>query len=198
MDRSKDYSLLLLAGGKSSRMGRNKAELLYEGRTFVDSLLSKAKELGITQIYLSGYQNEKEQVQVVWDIYPQRGPLGGVHACMKAVNTPFCLVLPVDVPQIPIWILEELITYHEKNRFPINGKDLPMIIQHRERKEYLIGIYPVTMMDFIEGKIKDQPVSVHRLLEEWGYVCHLVDVPHWQLYNINTQEAYEELLLNKK
>ena len=43
MARADNYSLLLLAGGKSSRMGTNKAELLYEGRTFIENLMEKAK-----------------------------------------------------------------------------------------------------------------------------------------------------------
>ena len=38
---------------------------------------------------------------MIRDIYRNRGPLGGIHACMKEMDTPYCLVLPVDVPQLP-------------------------------------------------------------------------------------------------
>ena len=47
MNRDSEYSLLLLAGGKSSRMGRDKAELLFEGKTFQQQLLDKADQAGI-------------------------------------------------------------------------------------------------------------------------------------------------------
>lgn len=198
MDRSKNYSLLLLAGGKSSRMGKNKAELVYEGQTFVDTLISKAKKLGITQIYLSGQTEKQEQAQIVWDIYPERGPLGGIHACMKEMTTPFCLVLPVDVPQIPVSVLEELIVCHEQNHVNSVGKELPLILQHGNRKEHLIGIYSVTMVDFIEDMIKEHSASVHRMLEMYGHECYHMDVPTWQVANINTLDDYKDLLTNEQ
>ena len=71
MGKADNYSLLLLAGGKSSRMGTNKAELLYEGRTFIENLIEKAKKLGIGKISLSGYEKDGENLQVVYDIYPE-------------------------------------------------------------------------------------------------------------------------------
>lgn len=197
MSRSEKYSFLLLAGGKSSRMGKNKAELLYEGRTFAETLITKAEKLGITKIYLSGYESEKENVQVVFDVYPDRGPLGGIHACMRQMTTPFCLVLPVDVPQIPLKVLEELLTYHEIHGAEKDGRQLPLLLEHGDRLENLIGIYSVTMADFIEDKIKTYPAAVHRILKEWGCEGFLLDIPQWQTANINTKQAYEELLLKQ-
>ena len=72
MGRADNYSLLLLAGGKSSRMGTNKAELLYEGRSFLENIIEKAKCLGLKKIYISGYQGNYDDVQVVYDIYPKK------------------------------------------------------------------------------------------------------------------------------
>ena len=43
MARQAQYSLLLLAGGKSTRMGKNKAELTYDGKTFLELLLEEEK-----------------------------------------------------------------------------------------------------------------------------------------------------------
>lgn len=194
MNRAEKYSLLLLAGGKSSRMGKNKAELLYKGKTFVENLIAKAQVLGITNIYLSGYQEKREDVQIVWDVYPDRGPLGGMHACMKEMRTPYCLVLPVDVPQIPQEILEELLRFHEKNGNETADRQLPVLLKHGERRENLIGIYPVQMVDFIEELIKEHPASVHRMLDTFGNRCFDLNVPGWQVENINTQENYESLL----
>lgn len=188
MYRKENYSLVLLAGGKSSRMGSNKAELMFEGKTFTKVLLEKANRMGIEHIYVSGY--EEDGFQTVWDIYPEMGPLGGLHACMHTVNTPYCLVLPVDVPQIPVELLESLIDYHEQ----MNEKELPVLLRHGNRRENLIGIYPVRMKNFIEERIKDRRLSVHSLLDAWGHCCVECDVPEWQIENINTKENYEKLL----
>ena len=190
--RAQNYSLILLAGGKSSRMGSNKAELTFQGKTFTDLLIEKARMLGIEKIYLSGFEKTDEDVQVVWDIYPERGPLGGVHACMKAMDTPYALVLPVDVPQIPVNVLELLIGGHEK--YSMKEKEVPFLLKHGERQENLIGIYPAEMVGFIEEEIKERSAAVYRMLKSYGTVWFEIEVPQWQIENLNTRESYEHLL----
>lgn len=194
MEMRKKYSLLLLAGGKSSRMGQDKAKLLYEGKTFIENLIFKGRELGIEKIYVSGFSGIQEDIQVVWDIFPDRGPLGGIHACMKQMETPYCLVVPVDVPQIPVEVLEELLEFHEKNCEKSMRKKIPVLLEHDERREYLIGIYPVEMVDAIEDLIRERSAPVHRLLTSWGFLCCKMEIAQWQVENINTQEAYQNLL----
>ena len=198
MNRADNYSLLLLAGGKSSRMGTDKAELLYEGQTFVENLIEKAKGLGIQNIYLSGHQKNRSDVEVVWDIYPEVGPLGGLHAGLKAVTTPYCLVLPVDIPQIPSDFLESMIKEHELQCLHFKEKNLPLLLECDGFLEPLIGIYPEKMVDFIEGKIKEQRLSVFRMLKEWGNRRFTTDISGWQIANINTQEDYKNLIEMKK
>ena len=67
MDRKDVYSLLLLAGGKSLRMGKDKARLLYGGKTFAELIIDKAKEVGIDRIFVSGFELEGDVGEVVWD-----------------------------------------------------------------------------------------------------------------------------------
>ena len=194
MERADNYSLLLLAGGKSSRMGTNKAELLYEGRTFVENLIEKAKGLGIEQIYLSGYQKKMEEVQAVYDIYPEIGPLGGIHAGLYHVKTKYCMILPVDIPQIPESFLEDLIEVHKQQILDSKLEKLPLLVERDGFLEPLIGIYPASMSDFIEERIKAQRFSVFRMLKEWGSEIYVADIPAWQIANINTREDYEKLI----
>src|SRR5947207_39916 len=71
---------LILCGGKSSRMGRPKAFLPFAGRTIVEHLLDTAQEM-FNEVFLVA--NEPESfchlsVDVVKDILPYRGPLGGI------------------------------------------------------------------------------------------------------------------------
>ena len=191
MGRADNYSLLLLAGGKSSRMGTNKAELLYEGRSFLENIIEKAKCLGLKKIYISGYQGNYDDVQVVYDIYPEIGPLGGLHAGLMSAQTSYCLVLPVDIPQIPVTFLEELIKLHEQQTIDM---EMPLLVEREGFLEPLIGIYPVTMKNFIEERIAAGNFSVFRMIKEWGYVGVQTEIPEWQIANINTQEDYKKLL----
>ena len=236
-NRSNQYSLLLLAGGKSSRMGSNKAELIYEGKTFADLLTEKAEKLGICEIFVSGFAyraaetenaekgifdksnntydqlaiktgtdiskatekgiKTRRHIHVVWDQYTDRGPLGGIHACMKAMKTPFCLVLPVDAPKLPQNILEELIRRHETCRAGLTGeKEIPFLWEHDDRKEPLIAIYPVEMADSIGELIREKSAPVFRMLDRWGYECYRLEMDQPQVINVNTPELYKELLEN--
>ena len=194
MERADNYSLLLLAGGKSSRMGANKAELLYEGRTFLENLIEKAKGLGIRKIYLSGYQGECEEAQIVYDIYSGIGPLGGLHAGLKAIQTPYCLVLPVDIPQIPQEFLKILIKTHEQEILNSENAAKPLLVERDGFLEPLIGIYPMKMSAFMEEKILAGRFSVFRMLQEWGCESYKTDIPEELIANINTREDYEKLL----
>ena len=191
MLRRDQYSLLLLAGGKSARMGKNKAQLVFEGKTFLEHMLDKAMALGIEKYYISGFSSEREDVQTVWDLYPDRGPLGGIHACMKAVDTPYCLILPVDAPKLPLEILEALLRRHENRE---NEKVL--IWEHGVRLEPLIAVYPTAMMQTIENLIRDHAAPVFRAIDTWGYACYRLEMEHEQIININTPELYQKLLGN--
>ena len=101
----RDVSFILLAGGHSSRMGRDKAQLCWQGKTFLQHQAEKAQALGVGEILVSGYRGGGCPWRVVPDVYPERGPLGGLHACFQAAAHPLCLVLSVDVPLVSAEIL---------------------------------------------------------------------------------------------
>ena len=189
MERKDRYSLLLLSGGKSSRMGCDKAALLYEGKSFLEHMLDKAAHLGIEKFYLSGCASPRENVRSVWDIYPDRGPLGGLHASLKAMDTPYCLVLPVDAPKLPEEILEELLAEHEKR-----GSDRVLIWEHGVRQEPLIAVWPTAMADYIEEQIREGGAPVMRCIEGWGCESFRREMEREEVLNINTPELYRQLL----
>ena len=189
MARHDQYSLLLLAGGKNARMGAVKAELLYEGKTFLEHMLDKARHLGIRDFYISGYESPRENVRTLPDHFSDRGPLGGVHAGLRAIRTPYCLVLPVDAPKLPPEILEELICQHEKRT-----DDQVLIWEHGVRQEPLIAIYPASMADSIEDLIREHSAPVFRALEVWGYRRYRREPQENLVLNVNTPQAYNRLL----
>ena len=189
MARRDRYSLLLLAGGKSARMGTSKAELQFEGKTFLQLMLDKAHAVGIEQCYISGYTSRQEDVQTVWDIYQDRGPLSGIHATMRTMTTPYCLVLPVDAPKLPVEILEGLLQRHEQGQ-----SNKVLIWEHGVRQEPLIAVYPTAMADAIEDLIRDHAAPVFRAIDTWGFDSFRMEMPEEQIININTPELYKKLL----
>ena len=88
----------VLAGGKSSRMGTNKALLSLNGTTLLqrskqvlETICEKVFILGSRELY-SGFGGCYE------DIYPNCGPLGGIHVALLHSRTPFNLITAVDTP----------------------------------------------------------------------------------------------------
>src|SRR5690242_11391974 len=100
----------VLAGGKSSRMGTDKAFLEFHGQI----LLSRAMNLirGICpDVHVVGPKNKFQQFgPVVEDLYPDRGPLGGIHAALSTSTKDLNLILAVDLPQVEAAFLEYIIT----------------------------------------------------------------------------------------
>ena len=100
--RKKEISMIILAGGASSRMGRDKSDLTIDGKTFLEMQIEKGEKLGISDILLSGYHGEnKYKYPIIPDRFPGKGPLGGLEACFRKAKNPYCLVLGVDVPLVP-------------------------------------------------------------------------------------------------
>jgi len=189
----KQYALVLLAGGKSRRMGRDKSQLIYEGRSFLDTLLWKARHLGLRDFYLSQHECSQGDVTIVNDIYKDRGPLGGIHACMKKMPHPFCLVLPVDVPQLPLYAMEALL--HEHSQRCRQGTPPPaLLLKHGDREEPLIGVYSTKLVPTMEHYMEQGRNSIFTTLNDSGYNVCCQPLPEWQVENINTPEAYEQLL----
>ena len=199
-DRKKDlYSLLVLAGGKSSRMGRDKAKLLLGEKSFLECILDKAEMLGIGETYLSGHGWDGKGIRTVPDRYRERGPLGGMHACFSVMDTPYALVLPVDVPQISMSVLQILLDAHGRLLNKNHQEYVrPLLLSHGERTEPLIGIYPAMLGRKIGAIIEKKPAPVFRLLDETGYDICRVSAREWELGNINTPKDYEMLLEQRK
>jgi molybdopterin-guanine dinucleotide biosynthesis protein A len=104
----------VLAGGQSTRMGRDKALLEFRGRPLVLHSLEKLRRLGFTPRIVIGYEAARPDLAVfaplVADNYQSLGPLGGIEAALTVSNADLNLFLPVDLPLLPVeflrWMIE--------------------------------------------------------------------------------------------
>lgn len=94
---------VVLAGGKSSRMGRDKAALDYAGTPLLEYMQHVLREAGLHHVYTSGQDG-------IADLLPGRGPLSGVHAALQEAGDKyrFLLFVPVDMPGLTPDLLREL------------------------------------------------------------------------------------------
>lgn len=105
-----DLTAYILAGGKSRRMGTDKALLLFEGRSLLDRSVALAGAVAReVRIVASADATFSKYGPVVRDVFPDCGPLGGIHAALSQSSTDLNLVLAVDMPFVSARLLSYLV-----------------------------------------------------------------------------------------
>lgn len=182
------YSLIILAGGESRRMGRDKADLDCHGRTFLEMQLEKGAALGIQDVLVSGYRGERKDVRVVPDQMGGKGPLGGLETCLRLAKHQKCLVLSVDMPLIPVEELEGLLAVNRASGSRIT------ILKCGDREQPLAGVYDTSLADAMLREITERKGSVFGFLNAAGYTVYEASASAERCANINTPESYQTAL----
>lgn len=105
-----DVSAFILAGGKSTRMGADKAFVTLDGRTLLARVLELARSLTEDVRIVGEAAKFGAFAPVVQDLFRDCGPLGGIHAALRASREDLNLILAVDLPFISLALLQFLIT----------------------------------------------------------------------------------------
>lgn len=110
-----NFSGYVLAGGKSSRMKTDKAFLETGGETFLERAVKTLQVVCETRvkIVLNSAQTHfleriPEGVPHIFDVYENRGALGGIHAALKNCATKYAIILAVDLPLVSGEAIENL------------------------------------------------------------------------------------------
>jgi molybdopterin-guanine dinucleotide biosynthesis protein A len=106
---SADLAAFILAGGKSTRMGADKAFVVLEGRTLLARALDVARAVTADVRIVGDVAKFAAFAPVVEDVFRACGPLGGIHAALRASGAELNLMLAVDVPFASAGLLEFLI-----------------------------------------------------------------------------------------
>ena len=172
------HSAVLLAGGKSSRMGRDKAALPVDGQPLWRRQLAVLAATGAGEIFISGKsdgpwadgvgQAPRLSIAppVIPDEAPDCGPLGGLTAALRHCANPWLLVLAVDMPKMTPAFLSQLAEEAERSQRGI----VPTL---RGFPEPLAAIYPKSALPLAKaalsrGQLKLEPLI--RSLETAGLV----------------------------
>ena len=139
---------LVLAGGQSRRMGKDKALMRYQGRTLIDNASLLLQSASCDKVLISrnapGFLNDKIE---------DAGPLGGVHAVLDALSqsdnhtdNPYeLLVLPVDMPQMTPELLRILVSRgrEAEKACYVENRFLPFFLPVAQNTQALLANYLV-------------------------------------------------------
>ena len=96
-----NISAVLLAGGESRRMGKDKATVLFRGKPLWQIQIDLLRKLEPAEIFVSARTDPSwrpDDVQFVADDPPSRGPLSGLAASLAQMRSAYLLALAIDMP----------------------------------------------------------------------------------------------------
>lgn len=93
-----DVAVFVLAGGKSTRMGTDKAFLTFRGQTLLERALQVGRGIAADVRIVGDVQKFRAFAPVIEDVFPGHGPLGGIHVALTSSDKESNLVIAVDLP----------------------------------------------------------------------------------------------------
>jgi molybdenum cofactor guanylyltransferase len=111
-----EIAAFVLAGGKSSRMGKDKAFLELGGRTLMSRALDLAGSVTANVAIVGDGTKFFPLGHVIEDLFPGQGPLAGIHAALAGSQADLNLLLAVDLPFIKRDFLEYLLSEASRGR----------------------------------------------------------------------------------
>ena len=110
-----NFTGFVLAGGKSLRMGANKAFLKIGEETFLERAITTLSTVCENRVKIVINQNQTDlvaklpqNVPYIFDIFENRGALGGIYTALKNCEAKFAVILAVDLPLVTSEVIEKL------------------------------------------------------------------------------------------
>lgn len=145
----------ILSGGKNSRIGVNKAFLEINAQTIIERLIEIAKSFPQSMIIT----NEPEiylnyGIGIYTDIFPQRGPISGIHSALKNAKFDNVFVVSCDMPFVTLTTIHHIINSHIDSSI-----SLPVVAG---KTHFVCGVYSKKIIE----KLDDYLVKGAELSEE--------------------------------
>jgi molybdopterin-guanine dinucleotide biosynthesis protein A len=180
----------ILAGGKSSRMGQDKALLELNGKSFIQRITETLQRVFNRVIIISdcGEKYHFLDLAIYEDIFKECGPLGGIHSALRNAETERVFIVSCDLPLTsPEAVCHLVDRSHEGNIV------VPSV---QNEVQPLFGIYGQTCLPGLEDFLGRGQKRVRRFVEEMGAVVLPMDsalpVYHPEIFTtINTPEEYK-------
>lgn len=151
---------IVLAGGKSSRMGTDKCCLTLGGISLVEIALHKLQTL-CSEVVISSnsYDFDHLGVKVIRDLITDSGPLAGIYSAIKKTNAQNYLVLPADLPFMTTDFLKQLVE-------PSGNYDVVVPRNNEGFIEPLAAYYSRACLPVIEESLLSGDFSVYKIFKK--------------------------------
>ncbi len=183
-----NLTVAILAGGKSRRMGENKALIQLGGHPLISHIISRLRTLHPAEIMI--ITNEPDVYarfgqRIVQDSTPDQGPLGGVYTALSSSRTQYNFIIACDMPLVKPTLVKWL--WHACNNYDA------IVPQKDNQKQYLHSIIQSRCASRAFDNLQSQRRSMHAFFSEINtQFCDYADFKHIDnddsFTNINTPD----------
>lgn len=186
-----DVGAVILAGGKSSRMGENKALLPINGLTNIERIKNILAEQFEDIILVANDQTPYEflKLPIVNDLVREKGPLAGIQAGLLKAKHEANVFVACDMPFLSKDVINVLIDNSE-------GYDAVVPIISGVRHP-LFALYKKSVLKYLNDCLSNEKLRIKHLLD--GIKVNYVDESHFEaadletvFFNMNDKMQYEE------
>jgi len=162
--REAEFVAAVLAGGEGKRLGMNKALLTINGSMVLERILLILRNIfpSILLVVQGGDSTlvamEDEQVRIVSDITPGKGPLVGIYTALMSSPAPYVFVMACDMPYPSPVLIRRMLS-------EAPGRDA-VVPRRGEYIEPLFAVYRRDIHDRIRTRIEEGRLKIHELIQE--------------------------------
>ncbi len=183
----------VLAGGRSRRMGRDKAGLELDGVTLLERAvrLLRSLEIPVTAVLNDEQGFGVDDIAIIRDLIPEAGPLGGLHAALLHTSAEANFVLGCDLPLLTAELFHCL-------RRHLRGASICLPVDSRGVPQPLSAIYSRECLPTIERHLKSADLSLRGLVSDPALKVRRVTpaehrIPDSRFLNVNTPQDLARL-----
>jgi len=153
-----DCTAIVMAGGDSQRMGTDKASLLFDGQTLLQSVIATMQQL-FPQVIVSVRQPRAGiALPQVCDEQPDGGPLAGLTASLGQITTPWAFAVACDMPFVVPEVVELLAGYRFRHQAVV-----PIVHGHPQP---LAAFYAASCLALLRTSLAAQQNSLRGVLKQ--------------------------------
>jgi molybdenum cofactor guanylyltransferase len=161
-DLGKQTACAILAGGKSSRMGTNKALLLLDGKPLIARVAATARSV-FGHVIVAADDSPAYSflgLDCVGDVFRNCGPLGGIHAALVNTLEPALFVVSCDMPFVSRELLQYILAHHASAPAKVPVMD--------GRVHPLCGWYSRSILPALVKRLEENRLRVMEFVDEIG------------------------------
>jgi len=185
---------IILAGGKSTRLGRDKASEPLLGRPLLQHVLA-AVAPQVDEVIVVTAQDQRlpdlagTSITVVDDAYPDSGPLGGIYTGLSVCAAPYAFVAACDMPLLKPALISELLRLAP-------GHNAVVPVDTDCRTQPLCAVYSRLCVDLLRARLDARELRVNDVLDalsplyltpdQWRHF----DANGVSFFNLNREEDF--------